>query len=56
MSENIEKKKGLYLSIRLKMLILFTLLFSIVFAAAFYWFYTFSTQLALDNLFNQIDD
>jgi len=54
MSENIEKKKGLYLSIRLKMLILFTLLFSIVFAAAFYWFYTFSTQLALDNLYENL--
>ncbi|MBC8505092.1 MAG: HAMP domain-containing protein [Anaerolineales bacterium] len=51
MSEGQETKKGLFLSIRWKMLILFTLLFTIVFAAAFYWFYTFSTQLALDNLY-----
>lgn len=51
MSEVKETKKGLFLSIRFKMLILFTLLFTIVFAAAFYWFYTFSTKLALDSLY-----
>ncbi len=51
MSEAQETKKGLFFSIRFKMLVLFTLLFTIVFGAAFYWFYTFSTQLALDNLY-----
>jgi HAMP domain-containing protein len=53
-SEEKETRKGLFLGIRLKMLILFTLLFTIVFAAAFYWFYTFSTQLALDNLYQNL--
>lgn len=51
MSETQETRKGVFLSIRLKMLLLFTLLFMLVFGAAFYWFYTFSTQLALDNLY-----
>ena len=47
-------QKRVFISIRSKMLILFTLLFSIVFAAAFYWFYTFTTQLALDNLYENL--
>ncbi len=54
MSENMDQRRRLYLSIRLKMLILFTLLFTVVFAGAFYWFYTFSTQLALDNLYQNL--
>lgn len=37
-------------SLRWKLLIAFTLIFSGVFAGAFYWFYTFSTQKALSRL------
>lgn len=54
MSDEKTTKEGLFLSIRLKMLLLFTLLFTVVFSAAFYWFYTFSTQLALDNLYQNL--
>jgi len=38
------------LSIRLKLLIVFTLLFTVAFALSFLWFYNFATQLAMDNL------
>ncbi|MCB0210410.1 MAG: HAMP domain-containing protein [Anaerolineae bacterium] len=38
------------ISIRVKMLVFFTLMFSVVFALAFYWFYDFSTQLAMDGV------
>jgi HAMP domain-containing protein len=38
------------LSIRMKLLIVFTLLFTIAFALSFLWFYNFATQLAMDNL------
>jgi HAMP domain-containing protein len=37
-------------SLRWKLLIGFTLVFSAVFAAAYYWFYTFSTQMALGRI------
>lgn len=37
-------------SLRWKLLIAFTLIFSGVFAGAFYWFYNFSTQKALSRL------
>lgn len=39
-----------FFSLRWKLLIGFTLLFSIVFALAFYWFYTFATQQALTRI------
>jgi HAMP domain-containing protein len=48
------EKRGFYLSIRLKMLLLFTLLFTLAFSLAFYWFYTFATRLAMDNLYNDL--
>lgn len=38
------------LSIRMKLLIVFTLLFAVAFAAVFVWFYDFGTRLAMDNL------
>ena len=38
------------LSIRLKLLIVFTLLFAVAFALSFLWFYNFATTLAMDNL------
>jgi HAMP domain-containing protein len=39
--------KKLYISLRLKLLAGFTLIFSLVFAGAFYWFLTFATDQAL---------
>lgn len=44
------EKKRMYVSIRFKMLIGFTVLFTIVFAVAYYWFLTMSTNLALENI------
>lgn len=44
------EKRGLFISLRLKMLIGFTLLFSVVFAAAFYWFLNFATTSALHRV------
>jgi HAMP domain-containing protein len=45
-----QRRRGRFISLRLKLLVGFTLLFSLVFAAAFYWFYTFATQRALDKI------
>lgn len=42
--KNIRQK--LFISLRVKLLVGFTLLFSIVFAGAYYWFYTFATDQA----------
>ncbi|WP_448570683.1 ATP-binding protein [Trichothermofontia sp.] len=38
------------LSLRTKLLIVFSILFSLVFAGAFYWFYTFTTEKTLTRL------
>ncbi len=43
-------RKPIFFSLRLKLLGGFTLLFSVVFAAAFYWFYTFATDQALNKV------
>lgn len=40
----------LRLTIRMKMLIVFMSLFTVFFAAAFYWFYQFSTERMMDEL------
>lgn len=45
-----KNKRIFFFSLRWKLLIGFTLLFSIVFALAFYWFYTFATQQALARI------
>jgi HAMP domain-containing protein len=39
-----------YLSLRFKLLIGFTLVFTLIFAGAYYWFYTFATNEALDRI------
>ncbi len=39
-----------FMSLRWKLILWFTLLFSAVFGLAFYWFYTFSTDLALARI------
>ena len=44
------KRSIIYFSLRWKLLIGFTLIFSIVFAIAFYWFYTFASAQALTRI------
>ncbi len=51
-----QKRGALFFSLRWKLLIGFTLLFSIVFAVAFYWFYTFATQQALTRIQSDLLD
>lgn len=45
-----------FVSLRLKLLIGFTVIFSGVFAAAFYWFYNFSTAKIMTRLFADMHD
>ena len=44
MSERQTERRTWFVSLRLKFLVGFTLLFSIVFTVAFYWFYSFATE------------
>src|SRR4051812_43860816 len=44
------KASNIYFSLRWKLLIGFTLIFSVVFALAFYWFYQFATNAALTRI------
>jgi len=46
----VTEKRTWFVSLRLKLLVGFTLLFSIVFAVAFYWFYTFATDMAMGQI------
>jgi methyl-accepting chemotaxis protein len=48
--------KNRFFSLRWKLLIGFTLLFSVVFAAAFYWFYTYATGEALGRIQKDLED
>lgn len=43
-------QKKRFISLRVKLLVGFTLLFTVVFAVAFYWFYTFSTDVAMNQI------
>lgn len=45
-----KQKKTFYVSLRWKLLIGFTLIFSLVFAGAFLWFYNFSTETSLNRI------
>jgi HAMP domain-containing protein len=45
-----QPREPVFISLRWKLLVGFTLLFSIVFAIAFYWFYTFATEQALNRI------
>jgi HAMP domain-containing protein len=49
-------KRGLYLSIRIKMMIVITLFFAAGFAIAVYWFYTFATDRALGRIEEDLRD
>ncbi len=44
------QRRAVFISMRVKLLLLFTLLFTLAFAAAFYWFYNFATELAISDL------
>lgn len=50
MTQERENKRQVFISLRVKLLIAFTLLFSLVFAAAFYWFLTYATDAALQRV------
>jgi len=50
------QKRTFFLSLRLKLLAGFTLIFSIVFAVAFYWFYQFATELAMNRITQDLVD
>ncbi len=50
------RTKGMNVSLRLKLLVGFTLVFSLVFAAAYYWFYHFGTQMALGRIEEDLRD
>ncbi len=50
MSTQPTRKRAWFISLRLKLLVGFTLLFSVVFAAAFYWFYSFATTQAENKI------
>ena len=45
-----------FFSLRSKLLIGFTILFTAVFAVAFYWFFTTATDLALDRIQEDLSD
>ncbi len=51
MSSAMDKSKFKPISLRLKILVGFTVLFSGVFALAFYWFYNFATEKTMSRLF-----
>jgi methyl-accepting chemotaxis protein len=49
-------KRTPYVSLRVKLLVGFSLLFSAVYVGAFYWFYQFSTNAALDFIKSELTD
>lgn len=42
--------KGLFIGLRTKLILGFTLIFTLVFAAAYYWFYSFATTTAMHRI------
>src|SRR5512134_2548548 len=49
-------KRTVFISSRVRLLIGFTLLFTVVFAGAFYWFYVYSTTVAMNRLKQEVLD
>lgn len=47
---------GVKFSLRYKLLVGFTLVFSVVFAVAYYWFYTYSTRMAMGRIEEDLRD
>lgn len=43
-----------FISLRIKLLVGFSVVFSFVFAGTFYWFYTFATDKTLDRLYQEL--
>ena len=50
-----KKSRGMFISLYTKLLIGFTLLFSVVFAVSYYWFYQFSTEKAFDMISQDLE-
>jgi HAMP domain-containing protein len=50
MDERGAEKRGRFISLRVKLLVGFTVLFSIVFAGAFYWFDSFAQDIAMRRI------
>lgn len=55
MAEKASRKKN-FISLRVKLLLGFTLLFTVVFAGAYYWFYQFSTTNAMNRIVEDLSD
>jgi HAMP domain-containing protein len=56
MSTQQTEKRERFISLRVKLLVGFTVLFSVVFAAAFYWFYSFATDHAMGRIEEDLVD
>ncbi|MBU0496039.1 MAG: cell wall metabolism sensor histidine kinase WalK [Chloroflexi bacterium] len=56
MSEQQTGRRSWFVSLRLKFLVGFTLLFSVVFAVAFYWFFSFASELAMNRIQDDMVD
>jgi HAMP domain-containing protein len=50
MSNAQKPQKSRFVSLRVKLLLGFTILFTLVFAGAYYWFYSFITQQAIEHI------
>ncbi len=50
MSKSTPAKKQIFISLRIKVLIAFTILFTVIFAATYYWFFVFSTERAENRI------
>jgi methyl-accepting chemotaxis protein len=48
------KKGERFLGLRLKLLLIFTILFIVVFSAVYYWFYSFSEEVAINRIQNDL--
>jgi HAMP domain-containing protein len=49
------QRRAPFVSLRIKLIVAFTLLFTVVFAAAYYWFYTSSIDRALTRVTDELD-
>jgi methyl-accepting chemotaxis protein len=56
MAEQPTEKGAMYVSLRVKLLVGFTLLFTIVFAVVFYWFNLFAESMALGRIEEDLTD